>query len=160
MTRVVARGPELVVPRQILFLESVNSSPRDKSYSTDSGICRAATRITRVQKSLFWGKTSFGCFRKTEATGFLVSLKCAVFSVRIVISRSLAVNHSRIKHFLHGRGGRAARMEPLQRLCCLKRVCRKWSAPRQLESFSHRFRTGRSAGFMFEMAASNSTGGT
>ena len=35
-----------------------------------------------------------------------------------------------------------------------------WSAPGKLEKVSHRFRTGRSAGFMFRTAASNSAGGT
>lgn len=34
-----------------------------------------------------------------------------------------------------------------------------WSAPRELESFRHKLSTGRSAGFMFETAASNSVGG-
>ena len=35
----------------------------------------------------------------------------------------------------------------------------RWSAPRELESFRHKLSTGRSAGFMFETAASNSVGG-
>ena len=34
-----------------------------------------------------------------------------------------------------------------------------WSAPRELESFSHRLSTGRSAGFIFRSFASNSFGG-
>ena len=34
-----------------------------------------------------------------------------------------------------------------------------WSAPRELERFRHKLSTGRSAGFMFEIAASNSVGG-
>jgi len=35
-----------------------------------------------------------------------------------------------------------------------------WNAPRRLESFTHRFSTGRSAGLSLETLASNSTGGT
>src|SRR5207249_1717980 len=34
-------------------------------------------------------------------------------------------------------------------------VSARWSAPRELESFRHKLSTGRSAGFMFETAASN-----
>ena len=34
-----------------------------------------------------------------------------------------------------------------------------WSAPRERESVCHKLSTGRSAGFMFEIAASNSAGG-
>ena len=36
----------------------------------------------------------------------------------------------------------------------------KWSAPRELESYFPRISTGRSAGFMFTRASSNSFGGT
>ena len=35
-----------------------------------------------------------------------------------------------------------------------------WSAPRELESYFPRISTGRSAGFMFTRASSNSFGGT
>src|SRR2546422_11108531 len=40
---------------------------------------------------------------------------------------------------------------------CLTNI---WSAPRELESGRHKLSTGRSASFMFEIAASNSVGGT
>ena len=58
-----------------------------------------------------------------------------------------------------GHGARA--MDPswvtsIQKQCARARV---WSAPRELESFCHKLSTGRSAGFMFETAASNSVGG-
>jgi hypothetical protein len=36
----------------------------------------------------------------------------------------------------------------------------EWNAPREMESFVHNLSTGRSAGFMFKIAASNSDGGT
>ena len=48
--------------------------------------------------------------------------------------------------------------------CCIllysENLLKEWSAPRELESFRHKLSTGRSAGFMFEIAASNSVGGT
>jgi len=51
-------------------------------------------------------------------------------------------------------------IEEAEMLMLTRADATEWSAPGKLEKVSHRFRTGRSAGFMFRTAASNSAGGT